>query len=100
MIENLSKRLTEKEYNELKKIYLKVNKMNAFNEEQRTEILNYVMSQYPDIVFNLIESEKETIVYRFKIGGKDNFLVFDRFGNEPPNIIPAGMIILGEPPSN
>ena len=87
-------KLSKEEYIFCSKLRNEISHMLAISEENRQDIIKYITKKCikHQCSFNRIQSEEQFIIWQFMLNGKENFLVFDRFGKLPPNIVPAGLI--------
>jgi hypothetical protein len=100
-IEELQKeRLTKDEYDFCGKIYKKIEKLPAQTQAHRDAILDLIKKECKRKNFSLEQAEAEAglIIYKFYLNNKCNFLIFNLLADTPVNLIPSGIMILGEPP--
>jgi len=88
-------KLTEKEWKFCKKLRLDIMKMSSLTEQYRQDIINYIIKKCNkkykcEIQFKM--DEKDYKIYEFKLNEKINYLVFDVFGKQTANIVPAGCL--------
>jgi len=104
-LEDIQKiRLNEEEYKFCGKLAKKIERYNSSLEEDRQKVLAYLekecKSKKYTVSYHKIDTEDEFIVYQFNLNNKPCYVSFEKNGKSSPNLIPSGVVQLGNPNSN
>jgi len=89
-------KLSQQDYQFCYKLHQQIRKMPTLNDNQRQKVIDYIAkkSKKYSTSFSIVKSDPSYLIYEFKLNDKTNYVVFDRFGNVPPRIVPSGIIAI------